>query len=137
MLYAGSSGGAFLLMAKTTIMFGVVLILLGIFGFVATGSHAPTALIPAFVGLILAILGFLAITEDTKKRMLFMHIAVTLGLLGFLGTAKSIYDYIRLIQGVQFPHPTAVEEKAAMSVLLLIFVIFCVRSFIAARRARA
>jgi multisubunit Na+/H+ antiporter MnhF subunit len=137
MLYAGSSGGAFLLMAKTTIMFGVVLILLGIFGFVATGSHAPTALIPAFVGLILVILGFLAITEDTKKRMLFMHIAVTLGLLGFLGTAKSIYDYIRMLQGVQFPRPSAVEEKAAMSVLLLIFVIFCVRSFIAARRARA
>ena len=124
-------------MAKTTIMFGVVLILLGIFGFVATGSHAPTALIPAFVGLILAILGFLAMTDDAKKRMLFMHIAVTLGLLGFLGTVKSIYDYIRMLQGMQFPHPVAVEEKAAMSVLLLIFVIFCVRSFIAARRARA
>jgi hypothetical protein len=124
-------------MAKTTICFGIVLILLGIFGFVATGSHAPTALIPAFVGLVLAILGFLAITEDAKKRMLFMHIAVTIGLLGFLGTAKSIYDYIRLVQGVQFPRPAAVEEKAAMAFVLLIFVIFCVRSFIAARRARA
>ncbi len=124
-------------MAKTTISFGFVLILLGIFGFVATGSHAPTALIPAFVGLLLCIFGFLANTGDAKKRMLFMHIAVTLGLLGFLGTAKSIYDYIRMIQGVQFPHPAAVEEKAAMAVLLLIFVVLCVRSFIAARRARA
>jgi hypothetical protein len=124
-------------MAKTTICFGVVLILLGIFGFVGSSSHAPTALIPAFVGLILGILGFLAITGDAKKRMLFMHIAVTLGLLGFLGTAKSIYDSIQLIQGVQFPHPLAVKEKAAMAVLLLIFVILCVRSFIVARRARA
>lgn len=124
-------------MAKTTVTFGVILILLGIFGFVTTGSHAPTALIPAFVGLLLAIFGFLAITEDAKKRMLYMHIAVTLGLLGFLGTAKSIYDYICLLQGRQFPHPIAVEEKAAMAVLLLIFVVLCVRSFIAARRARA
>lgn len=124
-------------MAKTTICFGVVLILLGIFGFVATGSHAPTALIPALVGLLLAILGFLSLTDDAKKRMLYMHIAVTLGLLGFLGTAKSIYDYIRLIQGMQFPHPIAVEEKAAMAFLLLIFVLLCVRSFVAARRARA
>jgi uncharacterized membrane protein len=124
-------------MAKTTISFGVVLILLGIFGFVATGSHAPTALIPAFVGLLLAIFGFLANTDDAKRRMLFMHIAVTIGLLGFLGTAKSIYDYIRLLQGVQFLHPAAVEETAAMAVLLLIFVILCVRSFVAARRARA
>ena len=125
-------------MAKTTISFGVILILLGIFGFVATGSHAPTALIPAFVGLLLSIFGFLAITEDAKKRMLFMHIAVTLGLLGFLGTAKSIYDYILMVSGSrQFPHPIAVEEKAAMAVLLLVFVVLCVRSFIAARRARA
>ncbi len=60
-------------MAKTTISFGIILILLGIFGFVATGSHFPTALIPAYVGLVLAILGFLANTENAKKRMLFMH----------------------------------------------------------------
>jgi multisubunit Na+/H+ antiporter MnhF subunit len=124
-------------MAKITVTFGVILILLGIFGFVATGSHAPTALIPTYVGIVLGILGFLAITENAKRRMLFMHIAVTLGLLGFLGTAKSIYDYIQMVQGRQFPHPVAVEEKAAMAVLLLIFVILCVRSFIAARRARA
>lgn len=124
-------------MAKITISFGVVLILLGVFGFVGSRSHAPTALIPAIVGLLLGILGFLAMIPDVKKRMLFMHIAVTLGLIGFLGTAKSIYDFIQLIQGVQFPHPLAVKEKAAMAVLLLIFVIMCVRSFVAARRARA
>jgi hypothetical protein len=129
---------AFLLrMAKTTITFGVVLILLGIFAFVGSRTHAPTALIPAFVGLLLGTLGFLAITDDAKKRMLFMHIAVTIGLLGFLGTAKSIYDCILLLQGVQFPHPLAVKEKAAMAVLLLIFVVLCVRSFVVARRARA
>ena len=124
-------------MAKLTIMFGVVLILLGLLGFVATGHHAPTALIPAIVGLILMILGFLADTEDAKKRMLNMHIAVTIGLLGFLGTAKSIVDYIEMVRGRQFPHPIAVEEKAAMAGLLLVFVLLCVRSFISARRARA
>lgn len=131
-----SSGGTTFYMAKTTISFGVILILLGIFGFVATGSHFPTALIPAYFGLVLAVLGFLANTEDSKKRMLFMHIAVTIGLLGFLGTAKSIYDYVLLVTGKQFPYPAAVEEKAAMAGILLVFVILCVRSFIAARRAR-
>jgi multisubunit Na+/H+ antiporter MnhF subunit len=124
-------------MAKLTIMFGVVLILLGLLGFVATGHHAPTSLIPAIVGVILAALGALANTEDAKKRMLYMHIAVTLGLLGFLGTAKSIVDYIEMLNGRQFPHPIAVEEKAAMAGVLLVFVVLCVRSFIAARRARA
>jgi uncharacterized membrane protein len=124
-------------MAKTTICFGVVLVLLGILGFVSTGSHAPTALIPALVGLILVVLGFLALTDDTKKRALYMHIAVTVGLLGFLGTVKSMYDYVQLRRGIQYPHPFAVEEKAAMAALLLFFVLLCLRSFITARRARA
>jgi hypothetical protein len=124
-------------MAKTTICLGAVLILLGIFGFTATGRHYPTALIPAAVGLILGALGFLALTEDGKKRMLYMHIAVTVGLLGFLGTAWSIVNYAEMLHGRQFPHPIAVQEKAAMALILLFFVLLCVRSFIAARRARA
>ena len=71
--------------------------------------------------------------------MLLMHIAVTLGLLGFLGTVKGgIIDYLLMtINGQQFPHPAAVEEKAAMCLLLLVFVVLCVRSFIEARRTRA
>jgi hypothetical protein len=65
-----------------------------------------------------------------------MHIAVTVGLLGFLGTALAIWQQIQLWRGVSFPFPAAVEEKAAMSVLCLIFTLICVRSFIAARRDR-
>ncbi len=126
-------------MARLTILFGVVLILLGGFGFVATGSHFPTALIPSGFGIVLAILGFFAHTPDAKLRMVLMHIAVTIGLLGFLFTIKGgIIDYLLMtLNGQQFPHPAAVEEKAAMCLLLLVFVILCVRSFIAARRARA
>jgi protein-S-isoprenylcysteine O-methyltransferase Ste14 len=125
-------------MARLTILFGIVLILLGGFGYVATGSHFPTALIPSVFGVVLAVLGFFAHTPETKRRMLLMHIAVTIGLVGFLFTVKGgIFDYLQMVlNGRQFPHPSAVEEKAAMSVLLLIFVILCVRSFIAARRAR-
>jgi multisubunit Na+/H+ antiporter MnhF subunit len=124
-------------MAKTTISLGVVLILLGILGFVSTGSHAPTALIPTYVGIVLAVLGALALTDDAKKRMLYMHIAVTIGLLGFLGTAFAIVRYIEMLRGRQFPHPVAIQEKAAMSAICLFFVLLCVRSFITARRQRA
>ena len=123
-------------MAKITIAFGLILIVLGVAVFLATGSHAPTSLIPAFFGVVLGICGLLANTSNNKKRMLFMHIAVTVGLLGFLGTAKSIYDAFRLLSGAEVLRPVAVEEKAAMAVLMLAFVLLCVRSFIAARRAR-
>ena len=123
-------------MHKITIVFGVLLILLGAACYVATGSTHPTALIPASFGLVLVLLGFLARNEDAKKRMLWMHIAVTVGLLGFLATIPAIFQTIQISRGVEYPRPIAIEEKAAMSLLCLLFVSFCVRSFINARRTR-
>jgi len=43
-------------------------------------------------------------------------------------------DEVRMLRGTVFPHPIAVEEKAAMAAICLVFVGLCVRSFIAARR---
>ncbi len=123
-------------MARFTILIGIILILLAIFAFMGTGAKYPTSPIPAAFGIVLAACGALARTTDLKRRALWMHIAVTVGLLGFLATVKSVVDFFRMEGGKQFPFPIAVEEKAAMSVLLLVFVIACVRSFIAARRTR-
>jgi hypothetical protein len=122
-------------MAKLTIVFGILLIAVGAWGFIGTGNAHPTALIPAYFGLVLAWAGALALAQPAK-RMLWMHIAVTVGLLGFLGTVPALVDAVRMLRGVVFPHPVAVEEKAAMSAICLVFVGLCVRSFIAARRAR-
>ena len=123
-------------MARLTIVFGVLLIGVGIAGFVATGSHAPTALIPSYIGVVLVVCGALAMTDDLKRRGLAMHVAATVGVLGLLSTFKAAYDVMQLAKGVVYPHPIAVEEKAATCLLCLIFVAFCVRSFIEARRAR-
>jgi len=124
-------------MAKITIIFGVILVALGIVGFTETGSAHYTALIPCWIGLLLVALGFAANTSNAKRRGVFMHVAVTLGLLSVLATFKGgIIDYILMMRGRAFPYPAAVESKAVMCVLMLIFFGLCVRSFIGARRAR-
>jgi hypothetical protein len=123
-------------MPRLTIFFGIVLILLGILTYMEVGRQFPTSLIPAVIGLILTLCGFLARTTDTKRRALFMHVAVTVGLLGFLATITGAVQYVKMLNGTQYKYPVAVEEKTAMCILLLIFVILCVRSFIAARKAR-
>jgi fucose 4-O-acetylase-like acetyltransferase len=120
-------------MAKLTIVFGVLLILLAVIGFVSTGSSHPTALIPGALGLVFILFGVMVNSSDSKKRMLWMHISVTVALVAFLGTIPADIDSIRLSRGVEFPHPAAVLEKASMSLLCLIYVLFCVRSFINAR----
>ncbi len=123
-------------MAKVTLVFAVVFIALGLVGFISTGSAHYTALIPAVLGLLLGIFGVLSLSPDAGRRKLFMHINVTLGLLGFLGTAMGLIQWFQMLAGAATKNPPATESKAAMAILCLIYVALCVRSFIAARRAR-
>lgn len=123
-------------MAKLTLVFAVVLIALGLIGFIGTGSTHPTALIPAALGVLLGIFGALAVSPNESRRKLFMHINVTLGLLGFLGTVMGLVQWFQMLAGATVKNPPATESKAAMALICLIYVALCVRSFIAARRAR-
>lgn len=124
-------------MSKVTIGFGILLIAIAVIGFVATGNQYPTALIPAGFGLLFVLFGVLANSPEAKKRMLWMHISVTVALLLFLSLIKSDFQVFQLAKDANaLPHPAAIVEKAAASFLSLLYVLFCVRSFIAARRAR-
>ena len=60
-------------MAKVTIVFGVLLMALGLIGFFGTGSIHYTALIPTWFGLALGAGGFLAISPSESRRKLLMH----------------------------------------------------------------
>jgi hypothetical protein len=121
--------------AKLTIAFGVLLVVLGMGSFVITGSAHPTALIPVWFGIVLAVCGALAMASPAR-RMLWMHIAVTIGLLGFLFPGfMAVKEWVGA-HGGPLAHPAAVEEQAAMAVICLVFTLLCVRSFIAARRVR-
>ena len=126
-------------MAKLTIGFGVLLILLSAVAYTQLGqhSHGIHSLIPGAFGLLLVIFGALANTPVAKKRMLFMHIAVTVGLLGFLGTIPGLIGVIKMAVGQSSGvAPDAAKVQAIMGTICLIYVLLCVRSFIAARRAR-
>lgn len=124
-------------MAKVTLVFAALLIALGLIGFVGTGSEHYTALIPAWIGLVLGLFGLLSFSPDPKRRMLFMHINVTVALLGFLGTVGEIVrGAVKAGATGIAPQAAAIEAKYALAVLLLVYVVLCVRSFIAARKAR-
>jgi hypothetical protein len=118
-------------MAKVTLVFALLLVALGLVGYLGTGSQHPTALIPAWIGLLLGIFGWRAISPDEKRRRLSMHINVTIGLLGFVGTVAEI---IRNLASSKVLDLTALEAKLALAWLLLIYVVLCARSFSAARR---
>lgn len=121
-------------MPTVTIVTGVLLALLGIGSYFATGQASITALIPAFFGVPLAILGALA--RDEKRLKTAMHIAAALGLVGFLGGAPGLFKLPALLWGQEVARPAAVKTQAAMAAILGVFVALCVKSFIDARRRR-
>jgi uncharacterized membrane protein len=124
-------------MAKITVVFAVLLIILGLVSYFGTGSQHPTALIPTWFGLALGVFGFLAMSPQESRRKLFMHINVTIGLVGFIGAAwraVSSYGHARS-QGIE-PDHIALAAQATMAGLLLVYVLMCVKSFIDVRRER-
>jgi hypothetical protein len=122
-------------MANTTIGFGAVLVLIGLIGFVATGSQAPTALIPAAFGFVLIALGIIARNEKMRKHA--MHGAAVIGLLGFLGSAGGLWQLVQMMSGTEVARPEAAVARSIMAIVCVAFVAMTVRSFIAARKARA
>lgn len=122
-------------MAKVTLVFAVLLIALGLVSYFGTGSQHSTALIPTWFGLAMGVFGFLAISPSASRRKIFMHVNVTIGLLGFLGAGiRAIQEFVHAGAAGKSPDPIAVSAQIAMAGLLLIYVVLCVRSFIAARR---
>jgi len=119
-----------------TLVFAVLLIALGLVGYLGTGSLHSTALIPAWIGVALGFGGLLAISPNESRRKLFMHINVTIGVIGFLGGfVEAVRGYLHAQAVGLAPDRIALTDKLAMAVLMLFYVVLCVRSFTAARRS--
>lgn len=122
-------------MPAITIIYGILLILLGAAGFFGTGATSPTALIPAAFGVPVLLLGLLARARPAA-RMHAMHGAVLLALVGFLGSLSGLMKLPALLSAQPPDRPAAVAAQSAMALLSVIFVALCVKSFVDARRAR-
>jgi hypothetical protein len=128
-------------LAPITLVYGGVLILLGVGGYFGTGSTSPTALIPAGFGLVLVVCGLLARKDHLRKHV--MHTAVLVGLIGFVVPAvralpkvPELWSDGKVVNAEGKDMTAAVELQLAMAVICLVFVGQCVNSFIQARRRR-
>ena len=121
-------------MPTLAIFFGILLDILGIAGFVGTGSKALTALIPALFGTLILFLGILAARNPWLKKHA-MHGAAALALIGALGAAARAVPHIPKVCTLEGGHLAAFWMQIAMVVLCLVFLGFCVKSFRDARKA--
>ena len=120
-------------MVPVTLTFALLYLILGVGGFVLTGSTHKTALIPCIFGLFFVLFGLLALKDNLRKHV--MHAAVLVALLAFLGTARSLPHLPELFNGTA-EKPAAVVTQAINAALSLAFIVLAIRSFIQARRTR-
>jgi hypothetical protein len=121
-------------MPAITFFVALLLVAVGVGGYVASGAHAPTALIPAVLGVLLAVCAALA--RNPKTRMHAMHGAVLLALLGLLGSLRGVFQLPAYLAGEPVVRPLAVVAQSITAVLCLAYLVVAIRSFIQARRAR-
>ncbi len=114
-------------MSKTSLLFGILLVALGVVFYYVTGAEHPSALAPSALGLLIFGCGLLAMKGSLRKKA--AHVGA---LLGFLGAAGGF--------GMAIPKFMAKDAGAAaleqflMGVVCVVYLWFCVRSFIAARK---
>jgi uncharacterized membrane protein len=118
----------------TTRLVGILLIAVGLVAFLASGADSPTALIPAALGVLLVVLGAVANRENARRHA--MHAAMLVALVGLAGTAMNLGDLPQLFSG-DAERPLAVVASVITALVLLVYLVVGIRSFIAARQSSA
>jgi hypothetical protein len=114
--------------ANVTIGYGAFLIAWGIAVSVLSESNSITSFFPSMLGAPLLVSGVMTLQKPEKKK-LWMHIAATFGLLCALGGTRFF-----MVMG------DGLDYASGSTLMLLLtgsaYTTVCVRSFIAARKAR-
>lgn len=121
-------------MPRLTLTVGVLLTVIGLIAYLATGAVSVTALIPAFVGVPIVICGVLARQDGLRKIV--VHIALVIALLGALGSLMNVVKIGQLFAGTA-ERPSAIITSVLLFVITACYVVIGVRSFVNARRSRA
>ena len=114
-------------MPNLTTNYGLFLLSWGLIATYLSEAQSLTSFLPSLLGLALLFSGEMAKIPEKKK--LWMHVAVTFGLIGALGGTRF---FMVMADGLNY---------ASSSMLMLFltgtaYTVLCVRSFIAARKAR-
>jgi hypothetical protein len=114
-------------MPNLTTNYGLFLLSWGLIATYLSEAQSLTSFLPSLLGLALLVSGEMAKIPEKKK--LWMHVAVTFGLIGALGGTRF---FMVMADGLNY---------ASSSMLMLFltgtaYTVLCVRSFIAARKAR-
>ncbi len=111
---------------KISLLNAVILVLLGLWGYIASESPSVTALIPVGFGILLLVLN----PSLKKQNKTLSHLAVVLTLLIAIGL------YMPMAGAIERNDTLAILRVSIMMLASLIALIFFIRSFIRVRKEK-
>jgi nucleoside recognition membrane protein YjiH len=121
-------------MLALTTWTGGLLVATGVIAYVATDAVSLTALIPAAFGVLLLIAALIGRSSETARKHA-MHAGLVVALVGALGALMNVVKIGDHFAGTA-ERPGAIIASTVMFVLLVVFLVAGVRSFVKARAAR-
>ena len=119
-------------MSQLSQLVGVILMVVGIGGYVYSGMASPTALIPDAFGMVISMLGYYGRHEHSSKTAL--NLALGVAVAGVVGSIRGLLALPTLLSGGVVERPTAVVSQSIMAVVLIWYVIKGIQSFSAGKR---
>ncbi|MDI6402310.1 hypothetical protein QLX67_09900 [Balneolaceae bacterium ANBcel3] len=119
-------------MAGITRIYGILLFIIGMIGYILTSGASFTALIPSVFGMIFVVLGRLAQKESYRKHV--MHAAVIIAVIALAGSFTGIPQLFSYVAGNEEILIQAALSRAIMAILTIGYIALAVRSFIQARQ---
>lgn len=121
-------------MTRLAFAVGGILTVTGFIAYFASETSSMTALIPAALGVLILIAAIISRTPKARRHAL--HTALAIALLGLGGTAMNVMKLGELFAG-NTERPNAVIASTVTFVVLLVFLVAGLVSFLRARRYRA
>ena len=122
-------------MAKVTLGFSLIYILMGIIGYYASGKASVTALIPSFFGIAFFVFSLVAVKKPSLNKHM-LHGIMFLVLLSLGGTFKGFGKMLSWMGGQEVERLMAVQIQGVFFILNFILLILGINSFIQARKSR-
>ena len=120
-------------MAKTSLVFSIIYIIIGIGGYFASGKASVTALIPSFFGIVFFILSLIAVKKPKLNKHM-LHGIMLLVLVSLGGTFKGFGKMISWMGGQEIERLLAVQIQGTFFILNAILLVLGIISFIQARK---
>lgn len=108
-------------MARSFLILGALLTLLGLAAYAVTGAASVTALIPAFFGVAISGLAFAA--RRSARPWRWNLGSALLALLGLAGSLGGLLRLPGLLAGAEVARPAAVAAQSTMALLCLAFLV--------------